>query len=1342
LEYYKSLNRRLVDLLSSRSEKSWADYPEMSDETALVSSSLLASIMSTSYIVNPPLFPIVGLQGALLTLEYGLNAWSPFFFGGIALVNVSLVAPKTPENEAVKLIQFSTQLIEIVREMLDIQITARSETKGLMMLAFVVPWIEPLEQGIEFAQQTYLSGYRTGDTLYGSYGAYHYAMQTFVAGTDLTAYKCQLADYDSSLRKMGQVFTPQLLEIQLQTVQNLREASSDPHILQGTYFNEVEWLPTALSSNDFAGRHTYSIYKLMLAYYFDIDNKLDEYSREAENLLAGGSAQFTIPVFYLYFPLSKLRLVASDTNNRVETMNLINDYLKLLSIWSQFSPTTFQHMYDLIAAEKARVLGDLSEAIDHYEQAIIGARENGFTHDEALANELYARLWIERGNDRFGGLLMREAHSLYRKWGALAKANHLVERYPSLLITQSISNLGTNALDLHSVFKTSQTIAGEIALDKLLAKIMHIVIENAGAQNGFLILPSGDDWIIEAFANADQSNVQVLQSISIKENDMVSSGIIHYVAHTQETIVLSDAANEGNFTNDETIQQRQSRSILCSPLITQGRIIGILYLENNLTSGIFTPERLELLKILSSEMALALDNAQVYRNLEQSEKRFRATFEQAAVGIAHVSPEGKFLRINKKFCDIVGYSYEEMLNLTFQEITHPDDVDADLHYVGQVLNGEIETYSLEKRYFRKGGKIVWIHLTVSLVRDEADQPQWFVAVVKDINERKQAEEELRRNRDFLKHLTSAVPDAIFSIKIPERTINWANDSYNIMGYEPEEYIGQSTEKYYANPEDYTKVGSLQQEAIHRGEDMVSTEIMVLRKDGKVIPAELTATFYKEKGNVSRVTACVRDISKIKKSEEVIQESERYIRLLLDSTAEAIYGLDIEGNCTFANPSCIRLLGYETTDDLIGKNMHDLIHYSYSDGTPYPKEQCLIYQSHKTGEGVHVTDEVLWKADGTNFPVEYWSYPIYKDNCVVGSVMTFLDITERKRAANDLIKSEAKYRNFVDNSMVGIFRSTLGGQLLFVNEAMCRMYNFDNCEQMITKGGIARWKDPKQREQMLIGLKEQGSVTNFEAETITHTGRNIHVIFSAKLEADGISGMVMDITDRKKAEQEILDYQKKLRELSNQMILAEEKQRRHIATDLHDHVGQMLASSRMQIAAINKSMKKEEILKKLNNISGGLHDSIKVTQNAIFDLSPPQLNKLGLAAALSDWMHKEIEGKHEIKYELSSSAKKYQINKDLRYLLFRCACELLINVVKHARASKVTVNIKKQNDNLSVAVQDNGSGFNFNPKFVKVEDYGFGLMSIYERIENISGTVQIDTAPGKGTKVVINVPVNN
>jgi PAS domain S-box-containing protein len=261
----------------------------------------------------------------------------------------------------------------------------------------------------------------------------------------------------------------------------------------------------------------------------------------------------------------------------------------------------------------------------------------------------------------------------------------------------------------------------------------------------------------------------------------------------------------------------------------------------------------------------------------ESEERFRVTFEQAAVGIAHVSIEGRFLRLNRKFCDIVGYTQDELLDLSFQDITHPDDLDADLTFIQQVTNGGTKNYTTEKRYYHKDGSIVWISLNASMLFGRKGTLRYFVSVIQDISDRKKAEEALRASRDFLEHLTSAVPDAIFSVKTPERTINWANDSFNVIGYEPEEYIGKKTFSFYANPKDYDAVGKLQQHAIRKGKDMIRTEIMVRRKDGRAMPAELTATYYREAGKLSQITAMIRDISDRKQAEAQIKKLQNQLQ---------------------------------------------------------------------------------------------------------------------------------------------------------------------------------------------------------------------------------------------------------------------------------------------------------------------------------------------------------------------------------------------------------------------------------------------------------------------------------
>ena len=365
----------------------------------------------------------------------------------------------------------------------------------------------------------------------------------------------------------------------------------------------------------------------MLGYHFDVDNELFELIGKAEKYIIAGPGLITVAIDRIYSALSKIRLYSTLTSkDQNEAMETVDHCLGLMEIWSQSAPGTFQHMYDLIRAEKERISGETDKAIYHYEQAIQGAHKVGFIHDEALANELYARFWGDRGNDRFAGPLMREAHSLYQRWGALAKADHLAGRYPNWLIGRSIvdeqagaktTSSGLTAdLDLLTVLKASQDIAGEITLDSLLDKLMTNVLENSGAQHGYLILEQEGQLKIVAGAVVEDAETDVAAVENIAGTNLLAQGIVHYVARTQETVVLEDASQSGDFVQDPYVQSQQARSILCTPLINQGKTSGILYLENNLAPRVFSVQRVNLLNLLSAQMAISIDNARIHDHLE------------------------------------------------------------------------------------------------------------------------------------------------------------------------------------------------------------------------------------------------------------------------------------------------------------------------------------------------------------------------------------------------------------------------------------------------------------------------------------------------------------------------------------------------------------------------------------------------------------------------------------------------------------------------------------------------------------------------------------------------------
>ena len=287
------------------------------------------------------------------------------------MLTVAWIDQETPADTAIGEIQFIKQTRAITTEMLKNPVAARSRTKSLLMLAFISPWIEPIEKGIGLTRETYDSGYEVGDLLFGAYGAQHFSMQAFAAGMNLELYQSDISDYIAELQRMGNEMVPQWLLIYQQTVQNFRVVAPEPHKIKGTYFDEDKRLPGILAAKDMTGMGKHSVNKLMLSFHFDKDDQLGETVDQAMKFHMGGIASFTIPQFYLYFSLAKLRMAGiSASKDHTETMNQVNSYLELVGIWSQSAPSTFQHKYDLIAAEMARLTGDLDGALFRYERAI------------------------------------------------------------------------------------------------------------------------------------------------------------------------------------------------------------------------------------------------------------------------------------------------------------------------------------------------------------------------------------------------------------------------------------------------------------------------------------------------------------------------------------------------------------------------------------------------------------------------------------------------------------------------------------------------------------------------------------------------------------------------------------------------------------------------------------------------------------------------------------------------------------------------------------------------------------------------------------------------------------
>jgi PAS domain S-box-containing protein len=382
----------------------------------------------------------------------------------------------------------------------------------------------------------------------------------------------------------------------------------------------------------------------------------------------------------------------------------------------------------------------------------------------------------------------------------------------------------------------------------------------------------------------------------------------------------------------------------------------------------------------------------------QAKQLFHYLFEQASLGIAVEDLEGNLLLANPALCSMLGYRENELCGMNCSQFANPEDSQDDWALFQQLRAGAIDKYSLEKRYVRKHGGQFWGQLNVSLLRSGDGESPLVFAFVEDITERKRSEEALRESEERFRLAAQAAKMYAYEWDVPSDKVVRSEEYVNVLGYSyQEKELTRQQILATIHPDDRALfLGSVDQLTPQNSTSQVSYR--VLQPDGPIIWLEKSArAFFDEQGELLRMIGMVANITERKRAEQAQRESEDKLRLLLDSTAEAIYGIDLEYRCTFCNLACLRVLGYERIDQVVGKNMHDLIHHTRADGTLLPVEECRVVRVIQTGKGDHAEEEVLWRTNGTCFPAECWSYPQLRGGKVVGAVVAFVDITERKVA---------------------------------------------------------------------------------------------------------------------------------------------------------------------------------------------------------------------------------------------------------------------------------------------------------------------------------------------------------
>ena len=612
-----AIEKELEETHINLGERTIADLihlPMMTDQHHRESIKLLANLASSAHQSHPDLLSFISVKMVNLALQYGTTQEVPFSYVTYGNILRSGLGDYQTGYKFGKLgIQLSEQFNNAAQK-------CRVFT---FFVNLVNHWRMPVKSNVPLARRAFQYGLESGELLYAGYAFFALINSRILKGDELGSVFEELEKAIQFVNRTKNNITFYLLAIYRQFILNLQGRTTSTQTFNDHNFDEAQFLEEAKEAPTAICR--FYVFKLQACYFYGQYAEALSMAREAESMKDYLPGLLPIVEYNFYFSLALTALYpASNEGQQRQYRKQLQSNQSQMKIWADNCPENFRHKYLLVKAEIARLEGRNWQAVEFYRTAIKEARKHGFTHNEALGNELIAKFWLIQSEEKLAQVYMLEAHYDYQRWGAAGKVKGLEEEYPQLLLSNHpigtlpttdtppyTENLRGETLDLSTVMKASHTISGEIVLEKLLMRLMEIVLENAGAEKGILLLEERGEWVVKAEKDTRPERPQKPSGYAFPTT------LINYVARTHESVVVSDAIWESQFTQDPYILHHQPKSILCTPLLKQRTLVGILYLENNLVSGVFTQERLEVVNLLSTQAAISLENATLYATLEQ-----------------------------------------------------------------------------------------------------------------------------------------------------------------------------------------------------------------------------------------------------------------------------------------------------------------------------------------------------------------------------------------------------------------------------------------------------------------------------------------------------------------------------------------------------------------------------------------------------------------------------------------------------------------------------------------------------------------------------------------------------
>jgi predicted ATPase/signal transduction histidine kinase/serine/threonine protein kinase len=605
--------------------------PKMVDVEKIAIMRISGAILSACYITGSPLFSLIAAFQVQASIQYGNSSISAFSYACYSVMLINLF------QETTQGYQFGQLAYHLISKDNDKKVS--SETFALLGL-FIWHRKAHLRETLSFLQAGYQYGLEVGQLEYASYNAVGICLNGYWCGQPLEELEPQIQAFHYQFRKLNQITSKNSCLVYWKSTLFLLGRVENTEI----YSNSIEErnvVSEALESKDFSLLFIFYVHRAVLRFFVKETIQANADIVRSREYLAGGASEVCEAGFYFYDSLIALALIHDSKTEWEAQQQRIQTNQTQLQNWAKYAPMNYQHKVDLVGAETYRTLGQRAEAIELYDRAIAGARENDYIQEEALANELAAKFYLDWGKANIAAVYMQSAYAGYARWGAKAKTADLETRYPELLApilqarefrnfagldgdtnasearseSRTSSSSPADSLDLATILKASQAISQEIRVDRLVATLMQVVMENTGAHTGTLMLATETSWQI--LRHCPNTQTSQLQALSANDSQSVPLSLVHYVQRTQETVVIDDVSTPHAFATDPYWQRSAPQSILAVPILKQGHFIGLVYLENFLTVGAFGSNRQELVQLIAAQAAISLENAQFYSTLEQ-----------------------------------------------------------------------------------------------------------------------------------------------------------------------------------------------------------------------------------------------------------------------------------------------------------------------------------------------------------------------------------------------------------------------------------------------------------------------------------------------------------------------------------------------------------------------------------------------------------------------------------------------------------------------------------------------------------------------------------------------------